>query len=246
MINKNLNIDLIVEEYKENKFISIDNFLETEIAEILYMGLRSLTQKNLWYQVNYGNPRFYNPNLKGFKYISEHFTYKYEKYPVKNIPLDGLIKLDSNRINTQHLESIKNNPEFELPESHPLRKFGDQINSNQMHDFITKITGHELSYNKVTCFASKYTAGDFNGSHNDGNLPRKVAFVLNMTKEWLPHWGGNLAIFDDSFTEIKRVFMPRFNNLVLFDVPLSHAVLPVSIFCQSERYALTGWFHKYD
>jgi Rps23 Pro-64 3,4-dihydroxylase Tpa1-like proline 4-hydroxylase len=248
MINKNLNFEKLKEEYKQKKRIVIRDFLEPDIAEQVYEGFLDLTERHLWYQVNYGDPRYYNKKLKGDAAVYAHFSYKFEKFPLTNFKLSHLIDFDARRKDISKL--VKNNeehPENELSEFHPLRKVSSLLNSRQGHDFISSLTGQSLTYDSCQCFASKYVAGDFNGSHSDadysGNSPRKVAYVFNMTKNWLVHWGGNLIILDHNFENVIEDYTPKFNSLIVFDVPLAHAVLPVSTYCQSERYALTGWYY---
>ena len=111
-----------------------------------------------------------------------------------------------------------------------------------MIDAIQAITGFDATNNYPAAFASRYTAGDFNGTHNDINHFSAVAFVLNMTKYWLPCWGGNLVILDEDFDNIIEAYTPKFNTMIIFDVPIPHAVLPVSIYSQSERLAVSGWY----
>lgn len=209
----------------------------------VYEGLMDLSRRNIWYQANYGNHRYFNPNLATGESLKAHFTYKYEKYPVTNFTLADLIEYDCHRKDEALLKKYEDNPEFELAYDHPLRQAGRFLNSPEIHDFMMYITGKSLSYDNFICFASRYSAGDYNGSHNDGSFPRSIAFVLNMTKDWLIHWGGNLVVMDENFENVIEDFTPRFNNLVLFDVPLPHAVLPVSAFCPSDRYALSGWYY---
>jgi Rps23 Pro-64 3,4-dihydroxylase Tpa1-like proline 4-hydroxylase len=243
VINSKLDFEKIRQAYQVRNRIIIPDFLNEPAAEYIYKGFQDITANNLWYQMNYGNHKFFDKSKKFYVENKAHFTYKYEKYPVQNIPLSGLIAF---RHNTEHLIQFANNPELELPENHAFRKLGEMLNSKEMHNIIAMITGLKITPEKVSCFASRYTAGDYNGAHDDGNAPRVVAFVLNMTKYWLPHWGGNLTIFDDRYENIIDIFMPKFNSFSLFNVPLPHAVLPVSIFCQSERLAVSGWYHNFN
>jgi Rps23 Pro-64 3,4-dihydroxylase Tpa1-like proline 4-hydroxylase len=250
-INENLDFNQIKEEFGKKGYIRIQDFLNQETAELLYQGLRDISQKGLWYQVNYGNPKFYNPNLSWQESNQFHYSFRYEMYPLKNYTIDGMIKNNIARRDIEKLDKISTNPEMELNYKHILREIGDFLNSDAMHDLITFITGNPLSKNDILCFASRFTEDDFLASHNDSthdmSSPRRVAFVLNMTKDWLIHWGGNLLILDDNEDKVIEAFLPLFNNLILFNVPLRHAVLPISCYCQSERFAITGWYqNKYD
>jgi hypothetical protein len=249
MINRNIDIEKLTAEYKEKRRVQIIDFLEPEVAEHIYNGFQDLTARNLWFQINYGDPKFYDKKLKGDEALYAHFTYKFEKYPLVNFKLSSLLNydgrrkdFDSRRQDAAKIQLLEDHPENELSEFHPLRKISALFNSRQSHDFITMMTGHKVSYDSIICFASRFSAGDYQGAHSDGGHPRKVAFILNMTKDWLPHWGGNLVMMDENYEKVIEDFMPRFNSIVFFDVPIAHAVLPVSLYCQSDRYALTGWY----
>ena len=248
IIGEDHDFEQIKQEYSEKGFITINNFLNEKIAKSTYTGLKDLSEKGLWYQANHGNPKYYKKDLTIEDSNYFHFSFRYEMFPLKNYTLDEMKKSNILKKDIKHLDKINNNPEMELNYSHPLRQIGDFFNSDEMHNLITYITNNPLSANDALCFASRYTADDFLAIHDDGStdsaVPRRVAFVLNMTKDWLIHWGGNLVILNEECDEVIETHIPKFNSLVLFDVPLKHAVLPVSCNCQSERFAITGWYQN--
>jgi Rps23 Pro-64 3,4-dihydroxylase Tpa1-like proline 4-hydroxylase len=244
MLNKNLNPDILKKIYSSEKRILIPNFLDEEFAEYVYQGIIELTARELWYQTNFGNPKIKRTNIleKPGK-VYKSFSYSYEKYPVINMTLYDLLDIDSRRINVSNVMPIKENPEKELPQFHPLIKISQILNSDKMHQLISFITSHKLTYRALGAFVSRYKAGSYNGLHDDGHGIRRVAFVLNFTKYWVAHWGGNMVIMDNKYENIKQTYTPQFNSLILFDVPLPHAVLPVSVYCPGERLAITGWYN---
>lgn len=249
IIDERHDFELIRKNYAENGLITIDNFLDEKIADSVYSGLKEISSQGLWYQANHGNPKYYKKELIGEEANHFHFSFRYEMYPLKNYTLEDMSKANIIRKDMKSLHKISANPEMELHYSHPLRQIGDFFNSELAHNLISTITGNPLSSEKALCFASRYTADDFLALHDDGSnnnsSPRRVAFVLNMTKDWLLHWGGNLVILNEEYDQIIEAHIPKFNSLVLFDVPLKHAVLPVSCFCQSERFAITGWYQNF-
>jgi SM-20-related protein len=244
LLNPGLDFDKLNLIFQEKRRIVIPDFLEEKSAEQIYQGFQDITARNLWYQVNFGNPRYYDKSLPENERIKPHFSYKFEKYPVKNMSLRSLLLIDAQRHDIEKLRYIADYPELELEDSHPFRIGGEILNSQSSHAAINKITGMELAQKSVKCFASRYTAGNYLATHSDDGPPRMIAFVLNFTKHWLPHWGGNLVIFDGKVENIIETFTPRFNTMILFEVPIHHAVLPVSIYCPSERLALSGWYHN--
>lgn len=90
--------------------------------------------------------------------------------------------------------------------------------------------------------ATAYSPGDFLTRHDDAvkGRNRVAAFVLGMTPQWRPDWGGLLMFHadDDSRTEAH---VQRFNTLDLFAVPQPHSVSCVSPAAPGRRLALTGW-----
>jgi len=90
--------------------------------------------------------------------------------------------------------------------------------------------------------ATRYLPGHFLKRHNDqvANQSREVAYVLNLTKDWRSDWGGLLHFMDDR-DRVTETYMPAFNTLTLFRVPMWHHVSYVSPAATEARYAITGW-----
>lgn len=253
MLNKELDLDKIRFEYLKNKRIKIDNFLDPKFAELVYSGFQDITKRNLWYQSNLGNHRHYNPNLDEAQFIYEHFTYHFEKYPVRNSRLSHFLAFDCRRLDIdprktnykEIIRSMEEHPEHELEDYHPFRRVANFLNSKDTYDMFSYITGHHLTYDSVLAFASKYSQGDFMGLHDDGGHPRKFAYVMGFTKNWLPHWGGSTVITDNKREKVIETYLPSFNSIILFDVPIFHYVSPVSNYAQSDRISFTGWYFDY-
>ena len=89
----------------------------------------------------------------------------------------------------------------------------------------------------------KFSRGQFLRRHNDKSGNRKSAYILYLTPDWQPDYGGSLHMVGKSGEEAR--FQPEFNSLIMFDVhthdhheiePLKH--LPDGV----ARYTLGGWF----
>jgi SM-20-related protein len=93
--------------------------------------------------------------------------------------------------------------------------------------------------------ATAYAAGDFLTCHDDAapGRNRVAAFVLGMTPQWRPEWGGVLLFHTDDDSAVVG-HVPRFNTLDLFAVPQRHSVSYVSPSAPGRRLALTGWLRK--
>ena len=91
--------------------------------------------------------------------------------------------------------------------------------------------------------ASWYMPGDYSLPHDD--LPgdegayRQVAFIWHLSKDWQPHWGGDLF-----WCRKNRYITPSFNSLILFNVSHEncHHVTQVSPHAAAKRLAISGWW----
>lgn len=90
--------------------------------------------------------------------------------------------------------------------------------------------------------ATRYMPGHFLRKHSDqvNHQYREVAYVLNLTKGWQADWGGLLQFMEEDGT-ITETYLPTFNSLTLFRVPMWHHVNAVAPAAASARYAITGW-----
>lgn len=123
-----------------------------------------------------------------------------------------------------------------------LHRVLEWLNTAETLEALRRITGIDSLY-KANAQATLYRPGNFLKLHDDSGYPqehRRVAYVLNMTREWRPDWGGQLQ-FVTAHGDIEEAWMPCFNSLALFLVPTWHTVSYVSPFAGQPRYAITGW-----
>lgn len=125
---------------------------------------------------------------------------------------------------------------------HPLDLLLEHINSEPMLDLVREITA-EPRLLKADAQATLYAPGHFLTVHDDSQSAegRRVAYVLNLCRDWRPDWGGYL-MFYDADGDVVAGWRPRFNALSLFAVPQSHSVTYVPPFAPVGRFAITGWF----
>ena len=80
--------------------------------------------------------------------------------------------------------------------------------------------------------ASCYEAGDYTMPHTDraagrdgDHEKRRIAYILHMTKEWSPRFGGDLVFMSPTYH-----IHPTFNTITLFPVSRAswHFVSPVA------------------
>lgn len=89
---------------------------------------------------------------------------------------------------------------------------------------------------------TRFGAGHFLNVHDDNVVDknRVAAFVINLTKEWRPDWGGALHMLDEQ-GNITNSFVPSFNEINIFKIPIDHYVGYVSPFAMQKRVSITGW-----
>lgn len=225
MMNELLDKEILKKIFVEKNKLKIDNFFKDSYAEILYS---------------------YLSNNKDWNLSTGIDKNKYEK---KNIP-------QLNNINTLQIKNV-NNAFSKDQFSYIFNRFMNGTNMSiheyslrqllNSKDFINNlndITGLELT-KLTTLFASKYKPGNFLSPHSDKGNGR-LAFVINLTKNWKPQYGGNLHFMNETRTEIIDTIVPSFNNLFIFYVPeekgIPHYVSHVVNGIKYNRYAITGWF----
>ncbi|WP_156256085.1 2OG-Fe(II) oxygenase [Sandarakinorhabdus oryzae] len=128
---------------------------------------------------------------------------------------------------------------------HPLYQLFEEINGPEALDFARAVSGIP-GLTVADAQATLYGPGHFLTEHDDHveKEGRRLAYVLNLTKDWRADWGGYLNILD-ARGDIVAGLKPRFNCLNLFTVPLQHNVGVVAQFAPIGRYAITGWFRDF-
>lgn len=116
------------------------------------------------------------------------------------------------------------------------------LNSASMIEAIKTITGID-DIVAASGQATRYHPGQFLTRHNDlhESEQRRVAYVLNLTPEWHPDWGGLLQFYQTDGTP-RDAWAPLFNTMSLFDVNHVHSVTYVAPFATKPRLSIAGWF----
>jgi hypothetical protein len=112
-----------------------------------------------------------------------------------------------------------------------------------------------VSYQRAGDYASPHTdvksypASDVMRAKKSGNTAeqaefrRGVAFVLHMTKDWSPQWGGDFVWMHPHIH-----IPPSFNTLIMFPCNQQgwHAVSPVTKDAGSKRLSVSGWWTTHN
>lgn len=230
-LNKDLDIKSLARQFCRGKRLQIRNILDEASANRVY---RCLTEETDWV-VGYKDGDkslitteqeiFSNPSVQQqeffkrlYRQAAHDFQFFYFCFP-----------LDDERVKTHFSH-------------HFLYRVYDFLRSEEMLDFIRKVTGIP-EIKGVNAQATWYRANNFLTKHNDFEpvTSRRIAYVLNFSKDWKPDWGGYLQFFDKD-GNIEEGFMPRFNSLNIFKTPMDHSVSYVPPFCEGKRLGITGWF----
>lgn len=119
--------------------------------------------------------------------------------------------------------------------------FVDFLSSGPALDFLRALTGmDDIAF--ADGHATRYRPGHFLTAHDDLNqgMGRRAAYVMNVTPQWRPDWGGILQFYDER-GNVERGFIPAFNVLNIFRVPQPHSVTWVTPLAAAPRHAVTGW-----
>lgn len=137
-----------------------------------------------------------------------------------------------------HLYRLLENRKVHPEPGHYLARLVRFLTSPQFFRFAREVTGDD-SIGWISAIATLYKPLDFLTAHDDGLGKRRIAYVLNMTPEWKPDWGGALQFYDRD-DHIEEGYLPTFNALNLFRVPKRHSVTQVASF-GGLRYSISGW-----
>jgi SM-20-related protein len=123
-----------------------------------------------------------------------------------------------------------------------LDDFRASVNKAENLEFFRRVTSMP-DITRAELMATRFSPGHFLLAHNDIAEHRKAAFVINLTSDWKPTWGGLLQFLSEE-GQVVDTFVPEFNTLHLFGVPQIHTVSFVAPFAQRSRYAISGWLYS--
>lgn len=233
IINPNLDIKKITSEFKKNKVVVIKDFLKEEAIESLYQWFSEEMPSNWWDVSSFPSMHtdkvnFVRNEQENSEVIKENYLYALSQFS------EGKFAYNFFRTQSNHYEDCT------CSECN-LRKW---LVSEENLGFINQVTKETYTASDEV-FAACYTVGDFLSPHVD-SPNGTLGFVLHMTKNWLPEYGGLLHFMDDNRTTVERIEVPEFNSLTLFYLPENkgkwHFVSPVAPGTPEIRLTYTGWF----
>lgn len=225
-----VDIEQLSADYQRKRRLVIPGLLRADVAHSLHRALQDWSDWALVTRIGGKHRDFDAKEMErmdlarraGFDDLVEvearnGFQYLYERWPLYDpdyeVPLDVSI-----------LEAIRR-----------MLQGGDFI---QLVRRITGLDRIEFADGQLT----RYRKRHFLTLHDDDaeGKGRLAAYVLGMTPDWKPDYGGQLQ-FLGMDGAVEDVFVPGFNTLSVFSVPRPHLVSAVASFVDASRFSITGW-----
>jgi len=216
-LNGELDLDALRSAFAREGRVQVVDFLRHDGA----MGLlRALVESKAWrLAVNDGQQ------------ISDHDPAEIEAWPAERRAALERQVVEGGRNGFQFRYDTIRLPEYGATpgggEPAPaVRGFVDFLSEEPALNFLRALTGMD-----DIAFAD---------GHATRYRPGRAAYVMNVTPQWRPDWGGILQFYDES-GNVERGYMPAFNVLNIFRVPQPHSVTWVTPLAGASRHAVTGW-----
>jgi len=236
MINPDLNIKDLAEEFKQTKVVRINNFFTKDFAQNYYDFLSKEMPRDWWYLSTYPKRPGVNSKTDNTRLYNDADTNAEVAY--KKALANEHFQLGN--FSYSFKRTIDNHVEGCTCKECKLKQY---LNSPAAINFINKITNYKIETTK-TLFSSLYEEGDFLSIHHDGPNG-KIGFVYNLCPDWKPDWGGLLHTLTNDKKQVLKTYVPGFNTLTMFDSStetgyphyVSHVVSK-----NVQRFSFTGWY----
>jgi Rps23 Pro-64 3,4-dihydroxylase Tpa1-like proline 4-hydroxylase len=235
MLNPALDIDAIAASLRDSGRVLIRDVLKPEIAEQCYDCLREkvpwrlafrdtrVSGSNQEQQLTQEQFRSLGPQkaaalkMQVYHQATDHYQYLYQHFNIGGGQKTG------------------------EPPGLMLYELFDYLKGAEFMNVARTLTG-DTEINDVYAHATMYTAGNFLKLHEDvtDTDDRRYAYVFGFTRDWQADMGG-LTHFLNASGSVIETFVPDFNTLMIFAVPVSHLVSQVSPWVRRKRLSVTGW-----
>src|SRR3990172_2002203 len=120
-----------------------------------------------------------------------------------------------------------------------VKEFYKFFSSKEFIQFISQITNTKLKSIDMSGFI--YDDADYLLPHDDRLYGRKIAYILNLTKNFTAKDGGALQFFKGK--KIIKFIPPTFNTFTIFKVSPKSLHQVQEILSSKKRLSFGGWFH---
>ena len=139
------------------------------------------------------------------------------------------------------LFSFQQTNDLKLTKNKTLKAFRDVLRSREFLMFLSYVTGENLS-KEIDISGFIYDDTDHLLPHDDKLEGRKIAFIVNLAKNWTAQDGGQLDFFKSN--KISKSYVPMWNSFIIFTVKPGTTMHQVrEIVTNKKRLTLAGWFH---
>lgn len=232
-LGADLDVDALARAFEARRRLRIPGILEAASAEAVAAVLEAETR---WKTTVAAGGDFFELPLNGDR----------AEDPSKQAWLDDA-RLDGAATRMQYIfDTRRLGADHEADEPDAADAVLAFLNGESFLGFVRAVTGDDR-IDFLDGQASRYRPGHVLTTHSDLSTGknRLFAYVLNLTREWRADWGGTL-VFHGPDGHIAEGFVPAFNALNLFEVPMSHAVTQVASFAGAPRLSITGWIRSHQ
>lgn len=234
LLNPELDIPGLKQQLDAQGWVVIRDALRPEVAEQLHACLTQQVSWSLAWVDHEGSKKMWADELRGlsaegyagiqasaFEQAARGFSFLYDTYMM----ITAFQERRDPGLLLHHVTTSLNQPGW--------------LNA------MRQLTGEQRII-KSSAQATRYRAGHFLTTHNDSQSDelRYAAYVINLSKNWLPDWGGLLQFIQSG--QVTNTITPAFNTISLFKTPRDHCVSPVGEFVTAERLSITGWLRGDD
>lgn len=232
MINPELDIEQLHRQFAQDNRLRIKNILRTEQAESLHSLCKTETPFNTNFFVD---GQFHS---KSEQQMSELGAAQRQR-------MGQAINQDAARgvgFLYQAYMYDRQQPKTVQGPLQLLHECFQYLNSEACLEKIRRLTG-DNSLRGAECQFTRFLPGHYITRHKDvtPSGKRRFAYVINLSKDWHPDWGGLLQFFESNGTP-RDAWTPEFNVMSIFAIEHIHSVTFVTPFAQQPRLSLTGWF----
>ena len=232
-INPLASVNLLKKEFRKNRVLSIPDFFRKPVAEGIYEFFNEQMAED-WWHLHTNPPHPDQTSVRKFPYHEPFFREEYDR--IAKLTDAGTEHFTSYYWRTYHkghgegcaCVQCRLEPVFE---------------HESMLELLHDVTG--IKVKKAYVGASWFAPGCFLTTHCD-TANGKLGIVYNMTKNWQIYFGGNLHFVEqDDWDKVLSLHVPKFNNLIVFDVSdhrNNHFVSQVAQGISQKRLAFSGWY----
>lgn len=233
IVNPKIDVEFYKNEFEKNKVVVIKDFLTEETAEKIYKWFSEEMPSEWWDVSTYPQksgkgPSFVRNLEENYPEIKANYEFSLQAFS------EGKFAYNFYRTKENHYEDC-------TCVECGIRKW---LVKDECLNLLSTVTQNKYT-DSDEVFAACYAVGDYLSPHVD-SPNGTLGFVYQLTKNWLPEYGGLLHFMDDERENVERIEVPTFNTLTLFYLPEDkgkwHFVSPVSPGTPELRFSYTGWF----